>query len=110
VERQFERGGGEVKRHIPVYETPENFTCPGCGETNCKIVPNLNEFDYAGTHCTHGRGGTHYPSDWGYPVTDCCGADAEDATGIISPRWSNDYYDNQPRICDDDGPDNRRDL
>jgi hypothetical protein len=92
-----------MKRHIPRYETPEDFICPECGETDCKIVPNLNHFDYAGTHCTHGNGGTHYPSDWGYPVTDCCGADIDDAV-------SDEYCPDWARVCDDDGPDNRRDL
>ena len=65
-------------RKPPSYETPEGTTCPGCGE-ECRIVPNLNEFDYSGTHCTHGQSGTHYPFDWGCPVSDCCGVDIEDA-------------------------------
>ena len=55
----------------PYYHTPEDTICPECGE-QCEIVPLQNEFDYAGTHCTHGRSGTHYPSDWGSPVSDCC--------------------------------------
>jgi hypothetical protein len=91
-----------MKRHIPRYETPHDFECPACGETDCKIVPNLNHFDYAGTHCTHGQGGTHYPSDWGRPVCSGCGERVEDDC---------DYdYDYLRRVCDDDGPDNRRDL
>ena len=56
-------------------------TCPECGE-ECKVVPLLNDFDYAGTHCTHGRGGTHYPQDYGLPVSDCCEAYITDQTAI----------------------------
>ena len=64
-------------RKIPEYTTPEDFRCPACGEL-CKIVPLLNEFDYAGTHCTHGLPGTYYPYSWGDPVSDCCEAFIED--------------------------------
>ena len=58
-------------------------TCPECGEI-CNVVPLLNEFDFAGTHCTHGLPGTHYPDDWGSPVSDCCEAYIDIA---------HDYYD-----------------
>lgn len=61
---------------MPVYETPEGTVCPECGGP-CTIVGDDNSFDYAGTHCTHGRSGTHYPSDWGKPVSDCCEAPME---------------------------------
>ena len=63
-------------RKIPKYETPEDQECPECN-LPCKIVPNLNEFSYPGTHCTHGQAGTHYPVDWGNPVSDCCEAEIE---------------------------------
>ena len=66
-----------MKRAYPEYSTPEGFRCPECGEL-CKIVPHENEFDFAGTHCTHGMGGTHYPASWGEPVTDCCEAEIEE--------------------------------
>jgi len=56
---------------LPKYETPEGAKCPACGEP-CKIIPLENSFDYAGTHCTYGQSGTHYPSDYGDPVSDCC--------------------------------------
>ena len=62
---------------IPTYTTPANFRCPECGQ-ECKIIANENEFSYPGTHCTHGRGGTEYPSDWGNPISDCCEAEIED--------------------------------
>ena len=55
----------------PYYDTPDDTVCPDCGE-QCEIIPVLNEFAYAGTHCTHGRSGTHYPDDWGSLVSDCC--------------------------------------
>ena len=43
--------------------------CSDCGKP-CKAV--AESFDYAGTHCNHGKAGTHYT---GYYVSDCCGAD-----------------------------------
>jgi hypothetical protein len=64
---------------LPEYNTPKGTRCPSCGEL-CKIVPLKNEFDFAGTHCTGGKSGTHYPDDWGTPVSDCCRAPFEDAS------------------------------
>jgi len=61
------------------YNTPEGTRCPACGEL-CKIIPLMNDFDYKGTHCTHGLDGTHYPDNWGTPVSDCCEASFEDAS------------------------------
>jgi len=55
----------------------KEILCPECGEP-CEIIPLDNAFDYAGTHCTYGRSGTHYPSDYGTPVSDCCEAPMED--------------------------------
>ena len=51
--------------------------CPDCGE-KCNVIALDNSFDYAGTHCTHGRSGTHYPDGYGDPVSDCCEAYIED--------------------------------
>ena len=65
-------------KQLPQYHTPEDMVCPECGEP-CTIIGLRNEFDYAGTHCTHGLSGTHYPYDWGYPVSDCCETLIEDA-------------------------------
>ena len=64
------------RKNPPEYVTPDGFRCPECGEP-CQIIPLLNDFDYAGTHCTHGLGGTHYPDNWGDPVSDCCEAPIE---------------------------------
>jgi len=50
--------------------------CASCGKP-CKVIPLRNEFNYAGTHCTHGLSGTHYPDNWGDPVSDCCEAPIE---------------------------------
>ena len=58
---------------LPVYITPPNQHCPECGEP-CTIIALDNAFDYAGTHCTAGVGGTEYPPNWGSPVSDCCEA------------------------------------
>ncbi len=58
-------------KEIPNYTTPQDFRCPECGEL-AKIVPLRNEFDYAGTHCTHGFPGTCFPENWGDPVSECC--------------------------------------
>ena len=53
------------------YVTPEGTICPECGH-ECDIVPLRNEFGYSGTHCSNGADGTHYPVDWGSPVSSCC--------------------------------------
>ena len=45
-----------------IYE----LVCSDCGE-ECKLVEE--SFDYGGTHCNHGIGGTHYT---GHYVSDCC--------------------------------------
>jgi hypothetical protein len=60
-------------KESPEYITPPNYKCSNCGEL-CKIIPLRNEFDFAGTHCTNGLDGTHYPVNWGDPVSDCCEA------------------------------------
>lgn len=72
----------------PEYITPQGFRCPKCGEL-CKIIPLRNEFDYTGTHCTHGLPETHYPDNWGDPSCDACGATIKDFD------WMSDenYYD-----------------
>ncbi len=64
-------------KETPVYTTPQGFKCPECGD-ECEIIPLLNDFGYAGTHCTGGRAGCHYPSNWGQPVTSCCCAPIDD--------------------------------
>ena len=66
-----------MSRKAPEYETPDETYCTQCGE-RCTIIPLENEFDYPGTHCTHGHAGTHYPPGWGSPVSDCCEADTCD--------------------------------
>lgn len=56
-------------------------TCPDCGMW-CNVVPRDDSFDYSGTHCTHGKSGTHYGQDHGVPESECCGALIEDAVEI----------------------------
>ena len=60
----------------PTYDAPPGTRCPSCG-CFCRVVPLRNEFDYAGTHCTYGQPGIHYPAGWGSPVSDCCEADID---------------------------------
>ena len=52
--------------------------CAECGE-ECNTVEET--FDYAGTHCTHGRGGTHHT---GFYVSECCLADFVDESELDS--------------------------
>ena len=70
---------------LPIYEQPVDCYCTVCGD-RCQIIPLENEFSYSGTHCSHGNPGTHYPPDWGEPVSDCCEADTTDEP----PRSLND--------------------
>ena len=60
-----------------------NFTIMICSACNqpCTVVALDNSFDYAGTHCTYGRAGTHRPEGYGAPVSDCCEADCTDNDG-----------------------------
>lgn len=51
--------------------------CTECGK-ECNVIPLDNSFSYAGTHCTNGNGGIHYPPGYGMPVSDCCEADVID--------------------------------
>ena len=50
--------------------TKDQFTiCPECKQ-ECTIIEINDSFNYSGTHCTHGKAGTHQmPS---YYVSDCC--------------------------------------
>lgn len=66
-----------ARKPIPKYHTPPDIHCPECGD-ECEIIPLKNDFDYAGTHCTHGLSGTHYPNNWGMPVSSCCCVPMED--------------------------------
>ena len=75
---------------LPKYITPPNFTCPSCSEP-CKIIPLDNAFDYARTHCTHGQSGTHYPSNYGRPVTNCC--EVEVAADLVEDETDIDQYE-----------------
>ena len=45
------------------------FICEECGEP-CESVEDT--FDYSGTHCTNGNGGTHRTGEYS---SSCCGAD-----------------------------------
>ena len=54
-----------------------DWKCSDCGSP-CKAVKE--SFDYSGTHCTHGRSGTHYT---GRLISDCCGADVEEAVNEV---------------------------
>ena len=55
----------------PEYSEVE-FKCVECGH-RCALVEET--FDYAGTHCTHGKSGTHHT---GVYVSSCCLADYEE--------------------------------
>lgn len=58
-------------QHGYVFRSPSPAYCTGCGE-ECGVIPLDNSFGFAGTHCTGGRSGTHYPAGYGEPVSDCC--------------------------------------
>ena len=53
------------------YEDEPEYTCSDCGEP-CKAVEET--FDYAGTHCTFGKSGTHHTGTY---VSDCCLAELD---------------------------------
>jgi hypothetical protein len=68
-----------MRKEIPSYITPEGTRCPECKEL-CKVVPLKNDFNYAGTHCTHSLEGTYYPDSYGDPVSNCCLERMDDET------------------------------
>lgn len=72
------------------YQTPEGTICRCC-RIPCNVVPLDNSFDYAGTHCTGGVGGVHYPAGYGSPASDCCGDDCLNADGDILERKDVEY-------------------
>ena len=51
----------------------EKSTCCGCGN-ECKAIEET--FDYTGTHCTNGNGGTHRTGNY---ISDCCLDDIEES-------------------------------
>ena len=55
------------------------FTICACCREECIPIKLDNSFSYAGTHCTHGRDGIHYPAGYGAMVSNCCEDD------VISP-------------------------
>jgi len=56
-----------------------DYICTECGEP-CELVEET--FDYAGTHCTFGKPGTHHTGVW---VSECCLADyIDDDTAEIA--------------------------
>lgn len=46
-----------------------------CSDCGCECSAVEETFDYAGSHCTHGRSGTHHT---GHYVSACCLADIEE--------------------------------
>ena len=67
------------RRTAPEYHHDPEWRCPECKDRSAKIIPDLNDFDYSGTHCSHGLSGTHFPAGWGAPICSACGCDIEDA-------------------------------
>ena len=63
-----------------------------CCKEECKPTKLDNSFDYAGTHCTGGRPGTHYPPGYGDLVSDCCEDDVIDSGGD-KLTWEDIYPD-----------------
>ena len=57
----------------------------------CKVVEE--SFDYAGTHCTGGRSGTHRT---GNMVSDCCLAEVTDDPDEFAPEGWSISYDPKP--------------
>ena len=52
--------------------------CEDCGEV-CEVVEVA--FDYAGTHCNHGKSGTHKTGEY---ETKCCSAGFEEGVSCES--------------------------
>ena len=62
-----------MQQNIDNYDdSTQEFKCKECGE-KCDVSEET--FDYPGTHCTHGQGGTHHT---GIYISTCCSADYEE--------------------------------
>ena len=61
------------------YETPRSAFCSHC-QKECTCVKYDDSFDYAGTHCTHGIGGTQHEYHW---ASDCCDAECDDGRFVM---------------------------
>ncbi len=59
-------------------EIIDNYACEACGEL-CEIIEE--SFDYSGTHCNHGKSGTHKT---GVFISKCCGDFFEDSVSCES--------------------------
>ena len=63
-----------IREEIDVSDNDEEkSTCCGCGN-ECKAIEET--FDYTGTHCTNGNGGTHRTGNY---ISDCCLDDIEES-------------------------------
>ena len=70
-----------------------------CGECGVygEIRAEVISWDYAGTHCTHGKSGTHYEgTDF---LSECC-----DAQAFTDEAFTVEF-DGSDTDWDDDGPD-----
>ena len=64
--------------------------CSDCMDP-CEQVEET--FDYAGTHCTHGRAGTKHT---GHFVSKCCGAELVDDINELMPEGWHCWLDVKP--------------
>ncbi len=53
-------------------DNTKKYICDQCGD-ECKLIEEV--FDYAGTHCSHGKAGTHHTGNY---YSDCCNAEVSD--------------------------------
>ncbi len=60
-----------------------DWYCTDCGQ---ECTPVEETFDYAGTHCTGGRRGTHHTGNY---VSDCCGAELSDEPQVDTSTFAN---------------------
>ncbi len=73
--------------------------CLDCGD---ECSPVAESFDYSGSHCTHGKGGTHYTRNY---LSDCCHAELTDEpkldSGDLAENNLNDTKAEQIENCTD---------
>jgi hypothetical protein len=88
----------DLLREEDLLGSEDGPVCLACGEP-CTAL--RESFDYAGTHCTHGRSGTHYTGRW---ISDCCGADIGSADDYEEQQAeaASTYANHDGRFADND--------
>ena len=70
--------------------------CGECGKAEAEIYAQVISWDYAGTHCTHGRPGVHYEgTDF---LSRCCDAPAYTNEELTIEFDNSNVWEDEPEF------------